>query len=67
VAEAADRTLFPLANSWYMGANIPGKPRVILPYVAGVGAYRRICEEIVADGYRGFAITRAAEARAAAE
>ena len=67
VAEAADRTLFPLANSWYMGANIPGKPRVILPYVAGVGAYRKICEEIVADGYRGFAITGAAEARAAAE
>ena len=67
VAEAADRTLFPLANSWYMGANIPGKPRVILPYVAGVGAYRKICEEVVADGYRGFAITGAAEARAAAE
>ena len=66
VAEAADRTLFPLANSWYMGANIPGKPRVILPYVAGVGAYRKICDEIVADNYRGFRIT-GAEARAAAE
>jgi cyclohexanone monooxygenase len=66
VAEAADRTLFPLANSWYMGANIPGKPRVILPYVAGVGPYRKICDEIVADNYRGFSIT-GAEARAAAE
>jgi len=67
VAEAADRTLFPLANSWYMGANIPGKPRVILPYVAGVGAYRRICDEIVADSYRGFRITGPADARIAAE
>ncbi len=67
VAEAADRTLFPLANSWYMGANIPGKPRVILPYVAGVGAYRRICDEIVADNYRGFRITGPADARIAAE
>jgi len=66
VAEAADRTLFPLANSWYMGANIPGKPRVILPYVAGVGTYRKICDEVVADNYRGFSIT-GAEARAAAE
>ena len=66
VAEAADRTLFPLANSWYMGANIPGKPRVILPYVAGVGTYRKICDEVVADKYRGFSIT-GAEARAAAE
>ncbi len=36
----ADATLFGLANSWYMGANIPGKPRVFLPYVGGLGAYR---------------------------
>jgi cyclohexanone monooxygenase len=43
-------------NSWYLGANIPGKPRVFMPYVAGVGAYRQQCEAIVADGYRGFAI-----------
>jgi cyclohexanone monooxygenase len=49
-----------------MGANIPGKPRVILPYVAGVGTYRKICDEVVADNYRGFSIT-GAEARAAAE
>lgn len=54
VNEAADRTLFPLANSWYVGANIPGKPRVFLPFAGGVGNYIRICQEIVDDGYRGF-------------
>ena len=39
VNEVADATLYPLANSWYMGANIPGKPRVFMPYVGGVGVY----------------------------
>ena len=54
VQEVANKTLFPQANSWYMGANIPGKPRLFMPYIAGVGTYRRICEEVVADNYRGF-------------
>jgi cyclohexanone monooxygenase len=54
VAELAQGTLFPQANSWYMGANIPGKPRVFLPYVGGVGPYRKKCEEIAAAGYAGF-------------
>lgn len=54
VQEAANRTLFPLANSWYMGANIPGKPRLFTPYIGGVGRYRQICEQTVADGYKGF-------------
>ncbi len=54
VAEVAETTLFPQANSWYMGANIPGKPRVFLPYVGGVGPYRQKCEEIAARGYAGF-------------
>jgi cyclohexanone monooxygenase len=54
VAEAAHGTLFPQANSWYMGSNIPGKPRVFLPYIGGVGPYRRKCEEIAAAGYTGF-------------
>eukprot|EP01046_Picozoa_sp_COSAG06_P041958 COSAG06_NODE_5280_length_3590_cov_2.803208_4_plen_139_part_00 len=40
-------------NSWYLGANIPGKPRVFMPYVGGVGRYRQECEEIVAAGYKG--------------
>jgi cyclohexanone monooxygenase len=56
VARAAERTLYPQADSWYVGANVPGKPRVFLPYAGGVGKYRRICEEIAADGYRGFVV-----------
>jgi cyclohexanone monooxygenase len=54
VQEVAYKTLFPQANSWYMGTNIPGKPKIFMPYIAGVGRYRRICEEIVAEGYKGF-------------
>jgi cyclohexanone monooxygenase len=54
VQVVAHKTLFPRADSWYMGANIPGKPRLFMPYIAGVGAYRKICEDVVADGYRGF-------------
>ena len=54
VQEVANKTLFPRANSWYMGANIPGKPRLFMPYIGGVGVYREICEEVVADNYRGF-------------
>jgi len=55
VNEIADKTLYPSANSWYMGANIPGKPRVFMPYVAGVPAYRKIVNEVAAKGYEGFA------------
>jgi len=54
VQEVAYKTLFPQANSWYMGANIPGKPRLFMPYIAGVGRYRQICEDVVAAGYKGF-------------
>jgi cyclohexanone monooxygenase len=60
VNEVANMTLYPQANSWYMGANIPGKPRIFMPYIGGVGAYRRICDEVAAKGYRGFAITAGA-------
>jgi cyclohexanone monooxygenase len=66
VQEAANRTLFPLANSWYMGSNIPGKPRLFTPYIGGVGRYRRICDEVVAEGYKGFRF-EAKSAAAAAE
>ena len=41
-------------NSWYTGANIEGKPRVILPYTGGVGVYRQRCDDVVAAGYAGF-------------
>jgi cyclohexanone monooxygenase len=61
VLEVADSTLYPLANSWYMGANIPGKPRVFMPYVGGVHAYKRKCDEIAASGYPGFTMTRSAK------
>jgi cyclohexanone monooxygenase len=50
----ADRTLYPLANSWYVGANIPGKPRVFMPYVGGVAAYKKKCDEVAARSYQGF-------------
>jgi cyclohexanone monooxygenase len=54
VNEAANATLYPMANSWYVGANIPGKPRIFMPYVGGVGTYRQQCADIAAKGYEGF-------------
>ena len=57
VNEVADCTLYPLANSWYVGANIPGKPRVFMPYVGGVHAYTRKCNEVARKGYEGFALS----------
>ena len=54
VQEAAQATLFPKAASWYMGANIPGKPRLFLPYIGGVGNYRIKCDEVAAHDYEGF-------------
>ena len=59
VNEVASRTLFPQAASWYMGANVPGKPRVFMPYVGGVGAFRIACDRIAAAGYDGFHLTAA--------
>ncbi len=50
----ASHTLYPKANSWYMGANVPGKPRVFMPYAGGVGEYRKKCAEVAAKGYEGF-------------
>jgi cyclohexanone monooxygenase len=47
-------TLHPRASSWYMGANVPGKPRIFMPYVGGVGLYRQKCDEVAANGYAGF-------------
>ncbi len=56
VNELGNATLYPRANSWYMGANIPGKPRIFMPYIGGVGIYRETCEAVAANGYEGFAI-----------
>ena len=59
VNEVAHTTLYPQANSWYMGANIPGKPQIFMPYIGGVGLYRQICNDVAAKGYEGFAMTGA--------
>ncbi|WP_407184446.1 flavin-containing monooxygenase [Bradyrhizobium centrosematis] len=66
VNEVAQGTLYPQANSWYMGANVPGKPRIFMPYIGGVGVYRRICDEVAAKGYQGFVMERAEQPQAAA-
>jgi cation diffusion facilitator CzcD-associated flavoprotein CzcO len=63
VNEIAEATLYPLANSWYLGANIPGKPRVFMPYVGGVGPYRSVCDEVAAREYEGFTLTTATKGR----
>jgi len=57
VIEVAYSTLFPMADSWYVGANIPGKPRVFAPYIGGVGTYRARCDEVALAGYEGFVLT----------
>lgn len=57
VNELGDQTLYPTANSWYMGSNVPGKPRVFMPYIGGVGVYRERCDEVAAKGYEGFVLS----------
>jgi cation diffusion facilitator CzcD-associated flavoprotein CzcO len=57
VNDVASKTLLPLAtHSWYLGANIPGKPRVFMPYAGGMVRYREICNDVVARGYEGFSL-----------
>jgi cation diffusion facilitator CzcD-associated flavoprotein CzcO len=66
VNEAAAATLLAtVSHSWYLGANVPGKPRVFMPYAGGMAKYREICDSIAADDYKGFALS-AAETTAAA-
>jgi cyclohexanone monooxygenase len=57
VNELGAATLYPTAASWYMGANVPGKPRVFMPYVGGMGLYREECDSVAASGYAGFVLT----------
>jgi cyclohexanone monooxygenase len=59
VNDVASQTLYPLANSWYVGANIPGKPRVFMPYIGGFPAYCQKCDEVAANGYQGFTLVEA--------
>jgi cyclohexanone monooxygenase len=54
VDEVGHMTLYPTADSWYMGSNVPGKPRVFMPYIGGVGVYREKCDQVAANGYEGF-------------
>ena len=58
VNDVADSTLYPLANSWYMGVNIPGKPKVFMPYVGGFAGYKKKCDAVAANDYEGFVISR---------
>jgi cyclohexanone monooxygenase len=59
VNDVAQGTMFTAqsCNSWYLGANIPGKPRIFMPYVGGVGVYRDKCNEVARNGYEGFVLT----------
>ena len=53
--ETANSTLLTkVKHSWYLGANIPGKPRVFMPYAGGLNIYRKICDNIAEEGYKGF-------------
>ena len=51
-------TLFPTCNSWYLGANVPGKPRIFMPYVGGFPSYVAICEQVKNEGYQGFVFSK---------
>lgn len=58
VNDAANATLLPMASSsWYLGANVPGKPRVFMPYAGGLAKYTGICAEVVRSDYRGFSLS----------
>ena len=57
VNDVGHMTLYPRAKSWYMGANVPGKPRIFMPYIGGVGVYRQKCDEVAAAGYVGFTLS----------
>ena len=62
VNEVANSTLFPKGGSWYLGANVKGKPRIFMPYAAGVGVYREVCDDVAANDYRGFVFQETAVA-----
>ena len=59
ISALASKSLMPKANTWYVGANVEGKPRVFSLYSGGFNKYREICEAVTADGYRGFSFERA--------
>ncbi|AWN31527.1 NAD(P)/FAD-dependent oxidoreductase [Streptomyces sp. NEAU-S7GS2] len=61
VADLAAQTLYPSVDSWYMGANVPGKPRVFLAYTGGLERFRAECDAAAGDGYRAFALSGGAD------
>ena len=65
MAEMASKTLFRHANSWYVGANIPGKPRYFMIYIGGFDQYSKRCDEQVSKDYEGFVLTRDEQRRPA--
>ena len=67
VNDVAGSTLLLRASSWYMGANIPGKPRVFMPYIGDILPYRQKCDDVAAKGYEGFVLTPRQAASTAAE
>ena len=56
IEEVANQTIRYSCNSWYVGANVPGKKRVFMPYIGGYNVYREKCDEIASEGYSGFLI-----------
>ena len=56
VADVAAFTVYPQADSWYMGTNVAGKPRRFLPYIAGLSTFRQVCDDVAANSYRGFTV-----------
>jgi cation diffusion facilitator CzcD-associated flavoprotein CzcO/acetyl esterase/lipase len=63
VADCGALSMLPLANSWYLGVNVPGKPQVVAPYTGGVGIYRKACDEVVERGYFGFELSGPAKSQ----
>ena len=53
----ADQTLMSRCNSWYVGANVPGKPRIFMPFIGGVPAYIEICNDVATNDYKGFVLS----------
>jgi cyclohexanone monooxygenase len=56
--EVAGMTLLLGTDSWWVGANIPGKPRTLYPYVGGVGPFRALCQQVAEKGYEGLVLSR---------
>jgi cyclohexanone monooxygenase len=56
VNEVASRTMMPNANSWYVGANVPGKPRIFMPYLGGAAIYKKVIDDVASKDYEGFGL-----------